>query len=188
MTTANPSDMTFEKSLARAYHLAGGLLRSALGAHTSEDVVSTLIEKELKLGNSLEEIREMLSGPGVYRRLSNTKNDIYRWESAAKRGSGEPPVSFEDAEAFLPTTADDPETELIEKEDFAHMKDILARLFEKVELSKTQMEILKLDQRGYSSKRIARKLGIDVAAVYARRSEALRRLAAAASQLSNPKK
>jgi len=68
------------------------------------------------------------------------------------------------------------------------MKDLLTRLIEKVELSETQIEILKLDRRGYSSKRIARELGIDVDAVYARRSEALRKLAAAARHVSRNEK
>jgi len=61
------------------------------------------------------------------------------------------------------------------------MKDLLTRLIEKAELSETQIEILKLDQRGYSSKRIALELGIAVDSVYARRSEAMRKLKLAAA-------
>lgn len=188
MTTADPFEMTFQQSLARAYQVAASLLRSHLGAHTSEDVVSLLIEKELKMGKSLSEIQEMLSGPGMYRRLANVKNDIFRWETAVKRGNGQPAVSYEDAEPFLGTTTDDPESALIRKEDFMHKQDVLTRLIEKVELSETQIEILNLDRRGYSSKRIAQELRIDVDAVYARRSEALRKLVSAAKQLPRNEK
>jgi DNA-binding CsgD family transcriptional regulator len=183
MTLADPIETTFQQTLTRAYQVADRLLRSQLGAHAGEDVVSTLIEKALNKGKGLSEIQEMLSGPGMYRRLENVKNDIYRWETAAKRGGTEPSVSYEDAEPFLGTTIDDPESELIRKEDFMHRKDLLIRLIEKAELSETQIEILKLDQSGYSSKRIARELGIAVDAVYARRSEALRKLASAAKQI-----
>ena len=183
MTTADPFEVTFQETLARAYRVAGSLLRSHLGAHTSEDVVSLVIEKELKKGKDLSEIQDVLSSRGMYRRLENVKNDIYRWETAAKRGRGEPTVSYEDGEQFLKTTTDDPESELIRKEDFMHRKDLLRRLIEKAGLSETQIEILGLDQRGYSNQQIANELGIAVDAVYARRSEALRKLASAAKQI-----
>jgi DNA-binding CsgD family transcriptional regulator len=188
MTTTDPSEIDFLQSLERANRMAGPLLRAPLGAHTSEDIVSALIEKELKMGKSLTEIQDMLNGPRMRRRLVNVKNDIFRWETALKRGDGQASVSFEDAEPFLGTDTDDPESELIRKEDSAHMTDILNRLLEKVELSETQIEILKLDRKGYSSKQIARELGMEVDAVYARRSEALRKLAAAARQLSRTRK
>ena len=188
MSTADALEITFLQSMERANHAAARLLRSPLGAHTSEDVVSLLIEKELKAGKSLSEIQQMLDSPGMYRCLANVKNDIFRWETAAKRGRGQPPVSFEYAEPFLRTTTDDPESELIRKENVAHMKDLMTRLFEKVDLSETQLKILNLDRRGWSNKRIARELHMDVKAVYARRSEALRKLAAAARHLFGKEK
>ena len=183
MTLADPIETTFQQVLSRAYQVADSLLRSQLGAHASEDVVSALVEKALKKGKSLSEIQEMLSGPGMYRRLKNAKNDIYRWETAVKRGGEEPRMSYDNTEQFIGTTTDDPESELIQKEDLMHRKDLLIRLIEKAELSETQIEILRLDQSGYSSKRIARELGIAVDAVYARRSEALRKLTSAAKQI-----
>jgi DNA-directed RNA polymerase specialized sigma24 family protein len=183
MKTVDPIEITFQQSVERAYHTAGYLLRTHLGAHTSEDVVSILIEKEIRMGKSLAEIQEILSGPGIYSRLKNVKNDIFRWETAVKRGRGQPSVSFEDAEPFVGSSTDGPETKLIQKEDLARMNDLLSRLFEKVELSETQTKILQLDLQGWSSQRIARDLGIDVDTVYARRSEALRKLASAARRL-----
>lgn len=183
MTTTDQIELTFQQSMERAYRTAGYLLRTHLGAHTSEDVVSVLIEKELRMGKSLSEIQEILSGPGMYSRLKNVKNDIFRWETAVKRGRGQPSVSFEDAEPFVGSVTDGPETELIQKEDIARMNDLLSRLFEKVELSDTQTKILQLDRQGWSSRRIARELGIDVDTVYARRSEAIRKLASAARHL-----
>jgi DNA-binding CsgD family transcriptional regulator len=184
MTIADPFEVPFQETLQQAHNVARSLLRLQLGTHTSEDVVSMLIEKELRTGKSLSEIQEALSGPGMYRRLENVKNDIFRWETAKKRGSKQQVVSLEDVESFRGVTADNLETELIRKEDFAHMKDVLTHLLEKVQLSQTQLEILNLDQKGWSSKRIARELGIDVDSVYARRSEALRKLALAAKRLS----
>jgi DNA-binding NarL/FixJ family response regulator len=88
-----------------------------------------------------------------------------------------------DAEPFKDSRVEDPETELIRKEDIAQMKDVLTQLLEKVQLSDTQLDILNLDQQGWSNKRIARELGIDVKSVYARRSEAHQKLAAAAQHL-----
>jgi DNA-binding CsgD family transcriptional regulator len=188
MTTGNPMENSFQMSVARANQVASRLLRLPLGAHTSEDVVSALIEKELRAGKSLPEIEQSLTGPGRYRRLANVKNDIFRWETAAKRGRGEPSASFEDVEPIFETAGDDPETELIGKEACARMKDLLAQLLEKVKLSETQLQILELDQQGYSSKQIARQLGIDIDAVYARRSEALHKLAMAARHFSRNEK
>jgi DNA-binding CsgD family transcriptional regulator len=201
MTTADLFEVTFQQSLEHAKQVAGYLLRSSLGAHTSEDVVSTFIEKELRKGKSLSEIQETLSSSGIYRRLRNTKNDIFSWETAAKRGKGLPCESFEEeiphfkttmdepvSDLFLGTFSGNPELELIRKEELSTMKNILTRLLEMVELSETQMKILGLDQRGYSNKQIARELGIDIEVVYARRSEALRKLAAAARRISETKK
>lgn len=184
MTTPQSFETTFEKSLSRAYRLASQRLRSPLGGHTSEDVVSVLIEKALRQGKRESEIQELLSGPHLYRLLDNAKNDIYRSETAVKRGRGESVMPYEDAEPFLVTLWDDPELELVRKEDAAHMNDVLARLFEEAELSETQLEILRLDLRGWSNKQIAHHLGMPVNAVYSRRSEALRKLAAAAAQLT----
>jgi DNA-binding CsgD family transcriptional regulator len=184
MNRPDPFDQPFQQTLERAYQIAGQKLRVSLGAHTSEDVVSALIEKELRKGRSLPEIQESLVGPGVYRRMEQVKTDIYRWETAQKRGSGNPTLSMEnDAEPFKDSRVEDPETELIRKEDIAQMKDVLTQLLEKVQLSDTQLDILNLDQQGWSNKRIARELGIDVKSVYARRSEAHQKLAAAAQHL-----
>ena len=183
MTPADPMETAFQQSLERAYQVADGLLRSELGAHTSEDVVSTLIEKVLERGKGLSDVQAMLSGPGMYRRLENAKNDIYRWETAAKRGGAGPRVSYDAVEPLLGSRNGNPELELIRKEDFMHRKDLLIRLIEKAALSETQIEILNLDQSGYSSKRIARELGIAIDAVYARRSEAMRKLSLAAKQI-----
>ena len=188
MTLADPLETPFEQTLERANQMAGRLLRLNLGAHTSEDVVSTFIEKELRRGKSLPEIQEVLSSPGAYRRLENVKNDIFRWETAVKRGSGKTTQSLEDAEPYVKPTAESPETELIRNEEVAHMKDVLTRLLEKVQLSETQREILNLDQKGWSSKRIARELGIDINSVYARRAEALSKLAAAAKHFTKKDK
>jgi DNA-directed RNA polymerase specialized sigma24 family protein len=188
MTLGNPIEKTFEQSVVHANRVASRLLRSSLGAHTSEDVVSTLIEKELRTGKNLSEIQESLAGPGMFRRLANVKNDIFRWETAAKRGNREPVTPLDEVEPFLVAAGENPEIELIRKEDFAHMKDLLTQLLEKVKLSETQMQILEFDQNGYSSKRIARELGIKIDAVYARRSEALRKLVVAARHLSKNKK
>ena len=188
MTTAEPFEITFMHSVERATRLAAKLLRSDLGASTHEDVVSLLIEKACKAGKSEAEILEALSGPGLYRRLANAKNDLFRQETARKRGGREPIVALENAEPFVMRSTDNLETELVRKEDFAHMKDVLTRLIQKVELSETQMEILELDRIGYSSKRIARELEMDIQAVYARRSEALRKLVAAANVLSKLEK
>lgn len=186
MTTAEPFELTFHESVERAIRVAARLLRAPLGAHTHEDLVSVLIEKEHRRGKSPAEIQEVLSGPGLYRLLANVKNDVYRWETAAKRGGREPSTSFDSTELFLGTNRDEgPEEELIQKEHEARMKDKLAWLIEQAELSETQKEILERDQKGYSNKRIARELGIDVGSVYARRSEALRKLAAVATRHSN---
>jgi DNA-directed RNA polymerase specialized sigma24 family protein len=189
MITAIPSALTFEQSLEHANRLASHLLRSPLGAHTSEDVVSRFIEKQLRAGKSEAEIKEMLDKPGLYRRLDHIKNDIFRWETAKKRGSREPRVSFEAAEPILSETMDDPESEMIRKEDFAHMNDILNRLIAKADLSETQQKILYLDREGFTSEEIARALGVEVEVVYSRRSEAVRKLAlAAARYMSKDKK
>ncbi len=200
MTIADPFEITFQQSLEHAMQVASRLLRTPLGAHTSEDVVSAFIEKELRKGKSLSEIKETLNDSGIYRRLTNIKNDIFSWETAAKRGKGLPCESFEEevphfktimdepeSDLFLGTITGNPEMELIRKEEFSMMKNILTRLLEMVELSETQKQILNLDQRGFSNKLIARELGIDVEAVYARRSEALRKLAAAARHISKTK-
>ena len=189
MTTTDLSEVTFQQSYEHAKKIASHLLRSSLGVHTSEDVLCNFIEKELRRGQSLTEIMKTLNSPGIYRRLANTKNDIFDWETAIKRGSGQTPVSYEDAQPILGTITGNPELELIRKEEFSMKKNILAMLIGKVKLSDTQEAILKLDQKGYSNKRIARELGIKVEAVYARRSEALCKLAKAARHLSksNPR-
>jgi len=188
MTTADPFEIKFLKSMERARRVAARLLRSDLGAHTHEDVLSILIEKELKAGRCESEILEMLDSPGLYWRLANVKNDIFRWETAVKRGRGELPVPLEDAELFLATTTDDPESEMIRKEGCVYRNDVLNRLLEKARLSETQLEILKLDWGGYTSQEIAGELGIHVNVVYARRSEAMRKLVAAARCISRIEK
>lgn len=206
MTTSVPSEVTFEQRVERANLVASRLLRSPFGAHTCEDVVSAFIEKQIRRGKSLQEIEAMLSSPKIHKYLTNSKNDIVRWEKAVKRGSDNPPVSFEEAEPILwgllakrgagrspesfdetdipyGITTGDPESEVIRRERDAEMKSILTHLLEKVRLSDVQLEILKLDQKGFTNEEIARELGIDVAIVYTRRSEAHRKLAAAAKRL-----
>ena len=206
MTTPDPFESKFLQSVERARRVAAGLLRSPLGAHTCDDVVSTFIEKELKAGKSEDEIVELLNSPSLYRLLENVKNDIFRWETAGKRGGGQPSVSLEDMELFLSRPTDDPETirgyaglgglvflstpmddpelALIRKEGSAHMNDVLSRLIGKASLSETQLAILNLDRQGYSSEEVARALGMDIDVVYARRSEAMRKLIAAARHMT----
>jgi DNA-directed RNA polymerase specialized sigma24 family protein len=189
MTTAVSPELNFYQSLERANRLASYVLRSPLGAHTSEDVVSRLIEKALRAGKSEAEIKAILDKPGLYRRLDQAKNDIFRWETAKKRGSREPRVSFEEAEPILSETVEDPESEMIRKEEVAHMNDVLNRLIAKADLSETQLMILHLDREGFTNEEIARALGIEVEIVYSRRSEAVRKLAlAAARYISKDKK
>jgi len=178
----------FEQSLQRANRMASQILRSPLGAHTYEDVVSGLIEKAVRAGKGQAEIQEMLSSSKLYRYLNHMKNDIYRWETAHKRGSDQPPLSYEEAEPWLGSTIDDPVEALERKEELAHMKDLLARMFELADLSETQIKILHLDQRGWSSPQIARKLELDLDAIYSRRSEALRKLAAASRRIAKTEK
>ena len=113
MTIVDPFEITFRQSVERANKVAGRLLRSPLGAHTSEDVVGDFIETQLRRAKSLPEIQEMLSGSGIYSYLTNVKNDIYRWETAAKRGSGESVVFLDDAEPFLGTTGNEDEVDPI---------------------------------------------------------------------------
>lgn len=184
MTTAESFELSFRESVEYATRAASRVLLSDLGANTHEDVVSMLIEKEVRAGRSESEIQATLRGPGLYRRLANAKNDIFRWETAKKRGSREPRVSFEEAEPFLRETMDDPESEMIRKEAGAHMNDLLNRLIEKADLSDTQRRILQLDREGFTSEEIAQALQVDVDVVYARRSEAVRKLALAARHLS----
>jgi DNA-binding CsgD family transcriptional regulator len=186
MTTADPFEIKFLQSMERARRVAARLLRYPLGAHTCEDVVSIFIEKELKAGKSEEEILVLLNSRGLCRLLANVKNDIFRWETAIKRGRGQPSVSLEGVELFLSTPTDDPESAMIWKEGCAHMNDVLTRLIEKAGLSETQLEILNLDRQGYSSEEVARALGMDVEVVYARRSEAMRKLIAAARHMTGP--
>ena len=188
MTPAESFEVTFQQSVERANRLANRVLRSPLGANTHEDVVSMLMEKEVRAGKNEFEIQAMLNRPGLYKRLTNTKNDIFRWETAKKRGSREPRVSFEEAEPFLRETMDSPESEMIRKEVWAQMNDLLNRLIEKAELSDTQLKILQLDRAGFTSEEIAHVLQIDADAVYARRSEAVRKLAVAARRISKPAK
>lgn len=184
MTTNEVFAVCFQDSIDRANRVASRVLRSHLGAHTHEDVVSALIEKEVRAGKSESEIQALLNKPGLYRRLSNIKNDIFRWETAKKRGSREPLVSFEEAEPFLGETMETPEFELIWKEECAHMNDLLNRLIKKAELSDTQLKIFQLDREGYTSEEIAAQLQVDVNTVYARRSEAVRKLAQVARHIS----
>jgi DNA-directed RNA polymerase specialized sigma24 family protein len=183
MTTNDLSELTFQEIVDRANRVAGSVLRSHLGANTSEDVVSMLIEKGLRAGKNEREIQEMLQQPGLHRRLTNAKNDIFRWETAKKRGSREPRVSFDEAEPILRETMESPESEYIRKEGFARMNELLKRLIEKAALSETQSRILSLDLEGFTSEEIAHTLHIEVDAVYARRSEAMRKLVAAAKSI-----
>ena len=184
MTTTEVFAVSFQDSLDRANRVASSVLRSHLGAHTHEDVVSALIEKEVKAGKNESEIQDVLSKPGLYSRLSNIKNDIFRWETAKKRGSREPLVSFEDAEPILRETMANPEFEVIWKEECAFMNDLLTRLIKKAELSETQLKILQLDREGYTSEEIAAELQVDVNTVYTRRSETVRKLAQAARHIA----
>lgn len=198
MTTANVLEMPFEQSVEHANRVASRLLRWDLGAHTSEDMVSHLIEKELRAGKTEQEIQEMLNGAGLHRCLSNIKNDFFRREVAKKRGGREPRVCFEEAEPILPELMkhpefeypeiENPESEFIRKESWAHMKDLLNRLIKKAALSDTQKRIIRLDMEGFTSEEIAHELHIDVDAVYARRSEMNRKLAAAAKQIGKLEK
>lgn len=186
MNAADLYEITFYESVERAKQVAARLLRAPLGAHTHEDLVGILIEKEYKQGKTPAEIQAVLCNPGLYRLLANVKNDIYRWETAVKRGGREPFTSFDSTELFLGTEPEeDPEEELIQKEQDARMKDKLTWLIEQAKLSETQLEILNRDMKGYSNKRIARELGINVGSVYARRSEALRKLAEVAAHPSD---
>jgi DNA-binding CsgD family transcriptional regulator len=211
MTTDVLSEITFEQIVGRAVHAAARVFRTPLGAHTSEDVVGDFILKQVRGGRSLEEIAAMLSGPKLYTYLTNVKNDIVRWERAVKRGSDTPPVSFEEAEPILfeilsrrglsrltespeeaepvfGITGSDPEMDLIRKERDAEMKSFLHHLFDKVPLSDIQKAILDFDQKGLTNEAIARELGTDVKTLYARRSEAHRKLATAAKRLIKPEK
>ena len=206
MSTSVPSEVTFQESMERANLVASRLLRSPLGAHTSEDVVSAFIEKQLKSGKSLQDIEAMISSPKIYTYLANVKNDFVRWEQAVKRGSDSSVVSFEEAEPIIwdllakrglsrmPESPDDtepacgittgdPELELIRKERDAEMKSFLQLLLDRVSLSGIQKAIVDLDQRGLTNEEIAHEVGTDVDTVYSRRSEAHRKLASAAKRL-----
>jgi DNA-binding CsgD family transcriptional regulator len=198
MTTADALELSFEQSVEHANRVASRLLPWDLGAHTNEDMVSHLIEKELRAGKSEGEIQETLQGPGLRRRLINIRNDFFRREAAKKRGGGLPRVCFEEAEPLLSKLIKDaefehpqienPESEFIRKERWAYMKDVLNRLIEKAALSETQKRILRLDMEGFTSEEIARELDMDIDAVYARRSEMNRKFAAAARQIAKLEK
>jgi len=211
MTMEVPVEITFETILEQALNTAGRVFRNPLGAHTHEDVVGDFILNQVRRGRSLEEISAMLSGPRLYKYLTNVKNDIVRWERAVKRGSDAPSVSFEEAEPILyellarrgssqsmespeetnpvfGTAIGDPELDLIRKEKDAQMKSFLHKLLDTVPLSDIQKAILDFDRKGLTSGEIARELRTDVKIVYSRRSEALRKLAAAAKRMIKPGK
>lgn len=204
MSTSVPSAATFEEGVKRANRVAGFVLRVPLGMHTSEDVVSAFIEKQIKAGRTLGEIEAMLSGPKIHKYLTNMKNDIVRLEQAFKRGSDAPRVSFDEAEPILweilegsgtvrppdvtdeiefGAETDNPEAVLVRKEKDTEMRNFLARLLEKVNLSALQARIIELDQKGFTNEEIAREVGVDVKTVYSRRSEAHRKLASAAKRM-----
>jgi len=210
MTMQALSEATFEHVLERAMRVAGQVFRSPLGAHTCEDVVGDFILKQIRKGRNLEEITEMLSGPKLHRYLTNVKNDIVRWEQAVKRGSNTPAVCFEEVEPIIHSlfarrglsplmesqeadhvyglNTGDPELDLIRKERDAEMDNFLHQLSGKVALSDIQKAILDLDRKGLTNEEIARELRTDVKTVYSRRSEAHRKLAAAARRMIKPGK
>jgi DNA-binding NarL/FixJ family response regulator len=89
--------------------------------------------------------------------------------------------SLDLVERYCGSNRDNPELVLIHKEEV----NLLSQLINDAHLSETQTAILALDRKGYSSIEIARELEIDLDTVYARRSEAQRKLAKLARHLSN---
>ncbi|MBI5963744.1 MAG: hypothetical protein HY863_09745 [Chloroflexi bacterium] len=180
MVTNSLSSDSFSECIQRANRIASQILRVHLGGYTNEDIVGVFIEKQLKSGKGQAEIEKTIRGPQIYRCLENVKNDLYESETAAKRGKGLT-SSLDQVERYCGSNRDNPELALIQKEEAS----LLAQLINDAHLSETQTAILALDSKGYSSIEIARELGIDVDTVYARRSDAQRKLAKLARHLAN---
>lgn len=183
MVTRLKPDSSLWECIEHANQVAGQVLRSHLGAYTPEDVVGIFIQKQVSRGKDQAAIREMLSSPRLYQYLQNVKTDCYRRENAAKRTSGRA-ASFEEVESICGGPAqDNPEAALIRKESETEAKNVLEKLFEGLRLSETQLEILELDRRGFTTPEIAARLRTSVDVIYSRRSEAMRRLARKARRL-----
>lgn len=180
MVTNSFSSNSFTECIERANKIAGQILRVQLGGYTNEDIVGVFIERQLKSGKSQAEIETTIRGPQIYRYLENVKNDLYESETAIKRGGGLT-SSLDQVERYCGSNRDNPELVLIHKEEV----NLLSQLINDAHLSETQTAILALDRKGYSSIEIARELEIDLDTVYARRSEAQRKLAKLARHLAN---
>lgn len=183
------TDEAIWENIQRANGMAAHILRYHTGEFTNEDVVAHFLSGKVRQGRSREEIAEILSGPKpkLNRYLTNSKNDIIRGEKAKKRGNGIPITSLDEIESFWPPLGNDvvvnPEDHLQEKEAAMHTKSVLDKLLEGSQLSDTQHNIINLTRQGCPVEEIAKVLGISIDSVYARRTEAMKKLAQKARQM-----
>jgi DNA-binding CsgD family transcriptional regulator len=176
MIKNNEARDTFWEEIDRANKVAGRLLRTDLGGATNEDVVAAFFEKRIIGGANQQELEAIMHSPKFYGYLKNIKNDLYRAETAVKRGKGAPTVALDQIEFHYGSDSDSPEKKVVENEKVMEAFDLLTKLFGNGVLSQTQLRILRLDVEGYSTKEISELLGTDVNTIYARRAEAHKRI------------